>query len=522
MRMRRWQDGAHCAGLFYIEEGREVPPCVGRLFRQVHYKKGHSSSTSVTNTYTPSEGEKQLMQASADYARRVAPNAYYLNDVARNVLENSLGTVQVDFNNLNNNAQNTLAEGQNALRSLAMANAQNIMDTNNKLGDVATSSANLAKNTAGTLGSLTDIYKNSTSAANNTLGQLAGGNLPSQYQSNMEKSIASALTNTMGKTLSNLGNRGVVNSSVTTRSMDDISKNAADAVAKQYQQNINQVAGLAQQQLGNATNMANNVGNVYNQQYDVLSRGLGQQAQIAQNRLDNLMNASNTNAGLYSGIMDSAAQPIAIAASAQEAAQQPAMNLWNMSLGLNGANTSALAGVAGKGSSTQTTTQRSSGGNFLSGLFGGVLNGAADTYGSLWCFPRETKIKMADGSEKMIAHVEVGEKVMSLDTDGKETPATVLHKLDHHADMTYNVCCKHGHCITTLSQPLMNTQGAFVLVRDLRMGDVLKGGGRVTGVIEAGDRPLYDLQTDGENIYIANGFIAQGGDASVWGTKEED
>lgn len=275
-------------------------------------------------------------------------------------------------------------------------------------------------------------------------------------------------------------------------------------------------AGLAQQQLGNSTSLAGNLGNLYNTQYAQLNGALGQQGALAQQQLANTAAGTQANAGLYSALMNSAGTPLTLSAAAQEAAQQPAINLWNMSLGLNGANASALAGVAGKGTSSQTTTQ-SGGGGFLGGLFGGALTGAANAYGGLWCFPPETMVRMADGSEKKIAHIEVGERVMGIGKDGKECPATVMHKLDDHADMVYNVCCKNGHAMTTLSQPLMKDDGSFVLVRDLRIGDVLKGGGMLIGIIEAGDRPLCDLQTDGENNYIADGFVAKGGDPAIWG-----
>ena len=498
-------------GLFLCEEEERVRKA---CFRHVRYKGG--SSTTVNQSYTPTPGEVELTQASADYARRVAPNAYYLNDVARKVLEDSLGTVQVDYNALNQNALGQYSRAASSLSGLAGANDAAAGNANRTLGGISSQVGQLAEGNANRLGALSDQYAASTGAANRTLSSLAEGKLPAQYQANMQNSIASALKSTMGKTLASLGNRGVLNSSVTARAMNDIEKNASDELARQYQGNIWQAAGLAQQQLGNSTSLAGNLGNLYNTQYAQLNGALGQQGALAQQQLANTAAGTQANAGLYSALMNSAGTPLTLSAAAQEAAQQPAINLWNMSLGLNGANASALAGVAGKGTSSQTTTQ-SGGGGFLGGLFGGALTGAANAYGGLWCFPPETMVRMADGSEKKIAHIEVGERVMGIGKDGKECPATVMHKLDDHADMVYNVCCKNGHAMTTLSQPLMKDDGSFVLVRDLRIGDVLKGGGMLIGIIEAGDRPLCDLQTDGENNYIADGFVAKGGDPAIWG-----
>ena len=269
-----------------------------KYFRHCRFKGG----TSVTNTstYTPTEYELQLQKAQADYAKAIAPNSLWLNDTARKILENSIGSVQVDFNKLNDQAQQLISQNQRNMANLAPSN---------------TAAAN---------------------KANATLGQLQNGVLPSRYQTNMENAIRSGLQNTMGQTLNSLGNRGVLNSSVTTSAMNDISKNAADTVAQQYQNNIQTVGGLANRQMANT------------------------------------MNANSANANIYGNLINSATQPITTAAAAQEAAQKPALNLWNASLGLNGSTTSALAAAAGKGTTTSTSHQ-SGGGGLLSGLMGGIL-----------------------------------------------------------------------------------------------------------------------------------------------------
>lgn len=269
-----------------------------KYFRHCRFKGG----TTVTNnsTYTPTEYELQLQKSQADYAKAIAPNSLWLNDTARNILQNSIGAVRVDFDRLNNQAQQQIAQNQQNLANLAPSN---------------TAAAN---------------------KANATLGQLQNGILPSAYQTNMQNAIRSSLQNTMGTQLNSLANRGVLNSSVTTSAMNDISKNAADTVAQQYQNNIQTVGGLANRQMANA------------------------------------MNANSANAGIYGNIINSATQPTTTAAAAQEAAQKPALNLWNASLGLNGSTTSALAAAAGKGTTTSTSHQ-SGGGGLLSGLMGGLL-----------------------------------------------------------------------------------------------------------------------------------------------------
>ena len=305
-----------------------------RYFRHCHFKGG--TTVNNTSTYTPTEYELQLQKAQADYANAIAPNSLWLNDKAREILENSIGAVQVDFNKLNNQAQQLITQNQSNLANLAPSN---------------TAAANAANNV---LGRLSPQYMTSANKANTALSSLQNGVLPSAWQTNMQNAIRSSLQNTMGTTLNNLGNRGVLNSSVTTSAMNDISKNAADTVAQQYQQNINPVANLANQQNQNTAS------------------ALDRQAGIANRQMSNTMNANSANADIYGNLINSATAPITTAAAAQEAAQKPALNLWNASLGLNGSTTSALAAAAGKGTTT-STSHTSGGGGLLSGLMGGLL-----------------------------------------------------------------------------------------------------------------------------------------------------
>lgn len=155
-------------------------------------KKGGSSTT--VQSYKPTEQEIRLQKAAADYSEAIAPNALWLNGVARGLLQDSLGTIQVDYNQL-----------------LSNANQQ-------------------------------------TAAAQQGVANLTQGILPSAYQQNMENAIRSGVNNTMGSTLSGLGARGILNSSVTNTALNDISKNAADTMAQQYQSNIDKLNGLYGQQ----------------------------------------------------------------------------------------------------------------------------------------------------------------------------------------------------------------------------------------------------------------------------------
>lgn len=489
-----------------------------RYGRMVRYKKGSRSTTTVQNTYQPTKGEVELTQASADYAKKVAPNAYYLNDLGRKLLENSLGAVQVDFNALNQQGQRQLADATRGMRGLIGANDAATSAANGTLGSVSGQMGALATGNAGRLGTLAGVYRGGTDEANRTLRALAGGQLPQQYQANMENSIRAALENTMGKSIASLGNRGVLNSSVTTGTMSDIQKNAASEVARQYQANINQVAGLAQQRNTNTTALANNLGNLYNTQYQQLQNALGQQANLAQQQLANTQANNSQNSGLYSNLANLSGQGVALAAAAQEAAQNPAFRAWNASMGLSGATTNALAGIAGKGTSSQTTTQtQSGGGGFLGGLLGGAVGGAGQALGmGLFCFPPGTKIKMADGTEKSIEHITVGDRVMS-HADGVQEAEEVVCVMGRHYADVYNIQCQLAHTAATLSQPFLMEDGTYKTLGEMRIGDVLYGVGKVYALSYSGERPVHDIEVSGANTYIADGFVAKGGDCATWG-----
>lgn len=411
---------------------------------------------STTQTYEPSEYELQLQKSQADYADAVAPNALWLNNIARDVLADSLGTIQVDYDALNKQAAAQNQEGLDYLRQAVRNNDNALSMASNELGKLYASvpeyvdsyvsktnglfsdtskatndynqqlanlipqysktaqagidSANRANaGLEGIASKYSNIYDKYEGVRNN----LINGELPSAYLQNMQDAIAGTLKSTAGEGLNNLANRGVLNSSVTQKVLDNISKNAATATAQNYLNNINTIGGLLTSGTSDAVNLLGGQGNIYNQQYanigNALDRNitaLNQQGNLTQQQLNNVfqnnrfgldvynsqfnnqMSGLNAQRGLLDqymnnvqsvnaqrgnvgqNIVGNATNGITTAAAAQEAAQTPASNLWNMSLGLNGSTTGALSAAAGKG---KTTTSQSGGGGLFSGLLGGLF-----------------------------------------------------------------------------------------------------------------------------------------------------
>ncbi len=146
--------------------------------------KGGSTTVNNSSTYTPSEYELQLQKAQAKYADAIAPNALWLNDVARNILENSIGAVQVDFNGLNNQQQQTIQNAQQGLNNLA------------------------------------------------------AGQLPQEYLNNMLRTVKSGVQQSYGTLLNDTAKNGVINSSVMTQGLNDIDKNVSDTMANSFTNNM--------------------------------------------------------------------------------------------------------------------------------------------------------------------------------------------------------------------------------------------------------------------------------------------
>lgn len=216
--------------------------------------KGKGGSTT---TYTMSPEERQLLVKQMSYLDKIYPNMVKLNDRAGDNLWNSFADMQYDFDAANKNAQQQISNAQQGL------------------------------------------------------GNLAQGQLPQVYTNNMTAAVQSGVQNSVGKLLNDLGNKNVINSSLTNQGMNDISQNVANTMANQFNNNIQ------------------TLGNLYNDQI--------------------------SNAG----------QGITTAAGAQDAAINIPKQMWQLSLKLDSANSGTLGSIAGKHGTTTTKTNSGGLGSFL-------------------------------------------------------------------------------------------------------------------------------------------------------------
>lgn len=105
-----------------------------------------------------------------------------------------------------------------------------------------------------------DNFKNLLGQSSNLIqsgqsmyGDLAQGKLPTAYTENMTDAIKTGVNNTVGANINSLANRGVLNSSVTNKALNDVEGNVANAMAQSYNQNVSQLGNLAGQQIQAAT-----------------------------------------------------------------------------------------------------------------------------------------------------------------------------------------------------------------------------------------------------------------------------
>lgn len=166
------------------------------LYIDLQLFKGGTTVTN-TSTYTPTPEERALQGLQVNFAQALMPNAMWLNDVAKNLLDKSMGAVQYDFNNANNQAQNQINQ----------ANAYN--------------------------------------------QALASGQLPQEVMDNITNNVSTMAQNSMGNLLNGLANNGVVNSSVTNAAMKDLSDSVNNTIAQQQQSYMNTLNGINN---GNITN----------------------------------------------------------------------------------------------------------------------------------------------------------------------------------------------------------------------------------------------------------------------------
>jgi len=357
-------------------------------------------------------------------------------------------------------------------------------------------------------------YQKAMASNAGVMSGLLSGQLPSAYAQNRQKALQSDLDATMGNTLSSLADRGIINSSVANQSMNDISKNAANALAANYTSDMGTAANLANAAYNNQLNGLNGRAGLLSGLYSGELSGIGQQASLTGNNVSNILNGANAQGSLAGQQASLANQPIDSAAAAQSDAASTPLNYFNAAIGLQNPNLSLYDSMSGHryavATPGQTYVKQGSGGWF-GNLLGTAANSAAAFYA---CFPAGTLVstgyedvpieKMREGDTVVIqgghmAHVKKVHDMGEQDTYNVETVPSI--------DGTVR------KVTTTATEVFLTPEGRKPLA-------ALKAGMRVWTV--DGYRKLahvvknrvksrvYDLELDDDSaLFYANGFAAE-------------
>lgn len=129
------------------------------------------------------------------------------------------------------------------------------------------------------------------------------------------------------------------------------------------------------------------------------------------------------------------------------------------------------------------------------------------------CFIAGTKVLMSDKSLKNIEDVEVGDQVVSYDTENKEfVVASVTHALHHHERPQPYYLVMNCQLKVTPNHP-MYINGEWIEAGEIKIGDVSvnsEGEGSIIHLIERVDERLviYNIHTDHDvHNYFADGYL---------------
>ena len=202
---------------------------------------------------TLANGAQAALQPNID---RINTNSGLISGLANQLsglATESQNALQPNINRINANS-GIITDIGSELRALApegqaalQPNINNINDLSRKLGDLGD-----------TIGDATKGYTTRTGNLNKKIegvgdrqGDLAStiwaftenGNIPEEMKRSLMNTVNSELRTNTGSTLNDLASRGVMNSTVANRSINNLSNAAADAYAKNYLEAYNSVLG---------------------------------------------------------------------------------------------------------------------------------------------------------------------------------------------------------------------------------------------------------------------------------------
>lgn len=470
---------------------------------QLFGKKGTKITTTPAQVPQMSDEEKGLLGEQLKWAQTTQPVAQNLLNMANQALSSQQVTPNPNWQTLYDRAQNQTTANNQLVQGLipqVNANTDANAAANNRFSGLL---GNAIQSMSQGNKELASEYNAAMQNNNTAMQGLLNGVLPSSYSENRQKALQSDLTNTVGNTLSGLASRGIINSSQADSAFNDISRNASNTLAAQYGNDMQTAAGLAGQayhnQLAGINGKAGLLGDMFKNQLS----GYGQQSDLSNTNFNNRMQGLSTLSQLANQSQQMAMDPIQTAATAQEAAINTPMKYLAMATGQNAPTQGLLSQLSQQRYSVatpgQTIVRQGSG-----GFFGGLMSGLGSY---LACFVAGTEISTPEGAVA-IERMTFGDQVISL---GAVNEVQELHDMGE-ADI-YELNTPSFAVETTQTEVFMTPDGNKHL-SELSDGDsvmTVNGFEPITAIIATGKKEkVYELELTGDNMFYANGILAEG------------
>lgn len=470
---------------------------------QLFGKKGTKITTTPAQVPQMSDEEKGLLGEQLKWAQTTQPVAQNLLNMANQALSSQQVTPNPNWQTLYDRAQNQTAANNQLVQGLipqVNANTDANAAANNRFSGLL---GNAIQSMSQGNKELASEYKAAMQNNSTAMQGLLNGVLPSSYAENRQKALQADLTNTVGNTLSGLASRGIINSSQADSAFNDISRNASNTLAAQYGNDMQTAAGLAGQaynsQLAGINGKAGLLGDMFRNQLS----GYGQQADLANTNFNNRQQGISTLSQLANQSQQMTTDPIKTAATAQEAATNTPMKYLAMATGQNAPTQGLLSQLSQQrysvASPAQTVVRQGSG-----GFFGGLMSGLGSYFA---CFTAGTEISTPEGAVA-IEQMAFGDQVISLDTVNE---VTELHDMGE-ADI-YELHTPSCTVETTQTEVFMTPDGKKPLT-ELSEGEsvmTVNGFEPITSIVETGRKEkVYELELTGDNMFYANGILAEG------------
>jgi len=470
---------------------------------QLFGKKGTKITTTDPQVPKMSDEEKGLLGEQLKWAQTTQPVAQNLLNMANQALSSQQVTPNPNWQTLYDRAQNQTAANNQLVQGLipqVNANTGANAAANNRFSGLL---GNAIQSMSQGNKELASEYNAAMQNNNTAMQGLLNGVLPSSYSENRQKALQSDLTNTVGNTLSGLASRGIINSSQADSAFNDISRNASNTLAAQYGNDMQTAAGLAgrayNSQLAGINGKAGLLGDMFRNQLS----GYGQQADLGNTNFNNRMQGLSTLSQLANQSQQMAMDPIQTAATAQEAAINTPMKYLAMATGQNAPTQGLLSQLSQQRYSVatpgQTIVRQGSG-----GFFGGLMSGLGSYFA---CFTAGTEISTPEGAVA-IEQMAFGDQVVSL---GTVNEVTELHDMGE-ADI-YELHTPSCTVETTQTEVFMTPDGKKPLT-ELSEGEsimTVNGFEPITVIIATGRKEkVYELELTGDNMFYANGILAEG------------